>query len=380
MDVKQMKLNSLLEVTQAINSNLPEESLYRILYFIVISTMKVDGFALAVVKEGGLELPVQHHLELTNEDILPITRQETTTLDGIEYIISVTHKEKTLAYLLINASSLVEDNEEFSFIKTLANVIMVAIENKRFARQEIKQQAVKKEMEIASTVQNMLFPKTLPSEDKITLTSFYLPHNTVGGDYYDYIEIDDQLKYLCIADVSGKGMPAALLMSNFQACLRTMVHQTDDLKEIINELNHQLAKNSGGEYFITFFVAKVDFGKNEIEFVNAGHNPIYYLTSTGVEELHVGSTILGAFEPLPTLEVGSVILEKGSKLLMYTDGISETKNAQDEEWGEEGLKAYFSNARSMSSEEIIKGILEQVDAFRGECGYVDDLTLLVGSF
>ena len=116
---------------------------------------------------------------------------------------------------------------------------------------------------------------------------------------------------LCIADVSGKGVPAALLMSNFQAALRTMIRHSTDLKEIVTELNHQTARNARGENFITFFIARVDRKKKEVWYVNAGHNPpIMILDASKPQLLELGTTILGSFEPLPFLRVGKVIYEQ----------------------------------------------------------------------
>src|SRR5690606_33837514 len=145
-----------------------------------------------------------------------------------------------------------------SFVQTFTSIIVVAIENKKLARKELEQEVFRKELEIAREVQSMLFPKELPDTDKVRAFASYLPHHTIGGDYYDYIQQDENNFLVCIADVSGKGIPASLLMSNFQASLRTLVRQTNDLKQIVNELNFVIKANAKGERFITFFVAAFD--------------------------------------------------------------------------------------------------------------------------
>lgn len=382
MDIKQLKLNSLLEVTQSINSNLPEDSLYRIFYFICISTMKFEKLALVVFDKGELKVKVEHGFQVSEATLLSLQeKKEDIEIKGIEDVLSVSHKKDVLAYLLLSGGTQLDDRKDYvSFIKTLANIIMVAIENKRLARKEVEQLALRKEMEIAGSVQSMLVLKEFPKSNYISIDAFYLPYKLVGGDYYDYIQVSDSLNYVCIADVSGKGIPAALLMSNFQACLRTMVSQTDDLKKIIQELNKQLLYNSQGEYFVTFFIAELNFETGVMQYVNAGHNPIFYRTKEGIEELKKGSTILGAFEHLPSLEIGETTIQKDGILLCYTDGVSETKNIEGEEWGEEVLKEYLSKYSTEDDLSVIDKILKGVDNFRGECGYVDDLTLMVCSF
>lgn len=379
MDIKQLKLNSLLEVTQSINANLPEEALYRIFYFISISTAKFEKFALVVCDEGVWSVKAEHGVKIS-EGHLDALKSEKPSYEGIDNILSVDHKDEVLAYLFLSGGEFEGDrNDYISFLKTLANIIMVAVENKRFARKEIAQQAVRKEMEIASNVQNMLFPKQLPKEGVIAMDAFYLPHKLVGGDYYDYISISDSLKYVCIADVSGKGIPAALLMSNFQASLRTMVSQTDDMKEIIRELNHQIILNSEGHYFITFFLAKIDFESNSMTFVNAGHNPVYLQKEKELERLHVGTTVLGAFDHLPMLDIGHTTFKTNSRLFLYTDGITETQNSEEEEWGDERLEVFLKEHHSDGASELIERLIKEIDEFRGNVNYVDDLTLVVCS-
>lgn len=382
MDSKQIKLNSLLEVTQAINSNVSEDDLYRIFYFICISTMKFERYALAVFEGEELIVKVEHgfRVSATNLDRLK-TKKDNLKLNSIDDVLPITHKKTILAYILVAGGKHLDDRKDYiSFIKILANIVMVAIENKRLARKQIEQQTFKKEMEIASTVQSMLVLKDFPKSNYISIDAFYLPYKAIGGDYYDYIQVSDSLNYVCIADVSGKGMPAALLMSNFQACLRTMVSQTDDLKKIINELNRQLLYNSQGQYFVTFFIAELNFETGKMEYVNAGHNPIYYRRNGAIEELKKGCTILGAFDHLPFLEIGETTIEKDAILMCYTDGVSEIKNAEEEEWGEENLKECLLKYSSIDDLSVIDKVLKGVDNFRGSCGYSDDLTLMVCSF
>src|SRR5204862_3998771 len=141
-----------------------------------------------------------------------------------DIVIPVTHKTNTLALVFVGGldnNHRYENEDGIRFIQALSNIIIVAIENKKLVRKQLEQEAFRKELEIASDVQQFLFPEKLPNTELLKVEASYLPHDRVGGDYYDYIPINKNQFLICVADVSGKGIPAALMMSNFQASLRT---------------------------------------------------------------------------------------------------------------------------------------------------------------
>ncbi|QCK16204.1 hypothetical protein DCC35_16370 [Mangrovivirga cuniculi] len=289
-DLKELQLQALLEVTQAINENLPEKSLYKIFEFTLRVNLRFSGLALFVneynwnlkssfgIKNPDLESePPIHHVNLVAPTF--VNGVENPFFDQFNWVIPVRHKENLLALLYIRDSTIAGEGDVsegvFSFTQTLANLLLVAIENKKLARKELKRQAMKRELEIARDVQHYLFPDELRHDDKVIMNAFYLPHQNVGGDYYDYIPtVNDHQFIFCIADVSGKGVPAALLMSNFQAALRTLVRRTTDLEEIVNDLNLHIFQSANGQNFITFFIGLVDLEKDNLVYVNCGHNPL----------------------------------------------------------------------------------------------------------
>jgi sigma-B regulation protein RsbU (phosphoserine phosphatase) len=204
-----------------------------------------------------------------------------------------------------------------------------------------------------------------------------LPHQDVGGDYYDYIKVNEQQFVLCIADVSGKGVPAALLMSNFQATLRTMLRRTTDLEQIVRELNYQTERNARGENFITFFVCLVDHYLAEMTYVNAGHNPpLVIIDQKEPEFLELGTTILGSFDPLPFLKVGKIHFEKKLLFFSYTDGLTETFNEHGEPFGVERVTESVVKNRDLPLDRINQELLVELDDFRGNNTHDDDITLL----
>ncbi|GAA5027715.1 hypothetical protein GCM10011506_16100 [Marivirga lumbricoides] len=394
-ELKELELNALLEITQAINDNLSEDSLYKIYNFTLRANLRLAKLVLLVQENGWqskiefgtsksfeFEVPAPELIE--NKKILFQNDLSDTPFDEFEVGIPVFHKNDLLAVVFLggvaggNEKKIIENH--LNFIQALTNIIMVAIENKKMARATIEQEVYAKEMEIAKKVQQLLFPNYLPDQDNFKIAAHYSPHNTVGGDYYDWLEIDEERKFVCIADVSGKGVPAAILMSNFQASLRTLLRKTSDLEEIVHDLNHQVFESANGENFITFFMALIDMKKDHITYVNAGHNPPFLLNAEGITELNTGTLVLGAFKELPFLEIGHLDIKDGQKLFLYTDGLTEAFNEEDEEFGAEKLEEFLKANGNSSPSQIIADLLEHLNNFVGERAFSDDITLLVCDF
>ncbi|TRX62133.1 PP2C family protein-serine/threonine phosphatase [Fulvivirga sp. M361] len=387
--LKELELNALLEITQSINNNLPERSLYKIYNFTLRANLNIKKLALYVLDEDwgckvnyGTQMDcfaVPLDMEFARlKEVTPIVERD-DVFGEFDYVIPVSHKSEILA--LVFVGDIEAESEEIKksstrFIQALSNIIIVAIENKKLARQQLAQEALRKELEIASDVQQFLFPDKLPYGQHLKVEASYLPHDRVGGDYYDYIPINKKQFLICIADVSGKGIPAALMMSNFQASLRTLVRQTPNLKEIIEELNYHVLENAKGEKFITFFAAIYDHELKTLVYVNSGHNPPLLLSDGKVTLLEEGSTVLGALHPLPFINEGFITDLSEFLLFSYTDGVTETENEVDEEFGTERLITYFESNGKADLKTIHQDIIIQLDNFKGRKGYRDDITML----
>src|SRR5690606_11301676 len=210
------------------------------------------------------------------------------------------------------------------------------------ARKQLEQEAFRKELVIASDVHQVLLPERLPYTSMLNLEARYLPHERIRGDYYDYVPINKNQFLICVADVSGKGIPAALMMSNFQASLRTLLRLTPNLTDIIEALNYQVLENAKGEKFITFFAAIYDLHLKTMVYVNAGHNPPFLIDrKNGLRFLEEGSTVLGALHPLPFINEGFITDLDDFLLFCYTDGLTETLNEAGAEYGQDSLVRYF---------------------------------------
>jgi len=386
LHLREMELNSLLEVTQAINLNLPEDSLYKIYHFTTIASLHIKKLALYVL-DSDWSCKVNYGTERDykkqafNAQILEVTtiskvNPELKEFEEFDLVIPIAHKSNSLAYVLLSG----EDETELpdtSFIQTFTSIIIVAIENKKLARKELEQEVFRKELEIAREVQSMLFPKELPDTKGLRIFATYLPHHTIGGDYYDYIPLDENNFLICIADVSGKGIPASLLMSNFQASLRTLVRQTSDLKQIVSELNFVIKNNAKGERFITFFVAAFDLKNQTLRYINAGHNPPVLVWENGTMQLlEKGTTVLGAFDSLPFMDDETIKIDSPLLLFSYTDGLTEASNEQEEEFGIDKIQDFLKEHYSNPLQEVHQTLHQRLITFKGEKSFPDDITYI----
>jgi phosphoserine phosphatase RsbU/P len=389
---KELELKALLEITTAINENKTESVLLNIFKFTCLVHLNIKSMVLYVASAGKFDLRISHNVKGNIPKLIPhdavdenkeqgklsLTLSDDYSFSEIDIYVPVYHKDKMLAILLLKRKD--ESSElDLNFTQALTNILVVALENKRFARRQLEEERLRREVEIASNVQRMLFPSKLPQTDIINAMVTYIPHSTVGGDYYDLVQKNPNEVFFCIADVSGKGMPAALLMSNFQAALRTLLRSSSDLKMVVEQLNFTIFDNTQGERFITFFLGYYNYNSQTLSYVNAGHNPPI-LCRDGAdmepELLEAGTTILGAFETLPFLETGlRTDLEKFT-LHLYTDGLTETMNPNDEEYGDEKFIKFINTNKCDEPTAFHIRFFEELDTYAQGQSRRDDITLL----
>jgi sigma-B regulation protein RsbU (phosphoserine phosphatase) len=301
-------------------------------------------------------------------------------LGGFQWAIPLRLNNEIRHLLLVSMVQELDEEshqEVLNFLQTITGMLMVSVQNQQLTEYKIRQESIRQEIEIASQVQNLLFPKQLPNNAELQLYASYLPQLGVSGDYYDFIEIDEHRFVVCVADVSGKGVPAALLMSNFQATLRTLVKQGLHLNQIISKLNDILCENSNLERFITAFLAIIDRKTQTIHYINAGHNPPLLIDENGsMQNLTKGTTILGVLNPLPFINEDIIKLKGTSLLAAYTDGLTETDNLEGEEFGSDRVEQYFSRHYNMSLPDLHHKLTQTITDFCGPIGFKDDITIL----
>lgn len=392
LNLKKLELSALLEVTQAINNNLSEYALYKIYHFTLLAQLHINRLTLFVRdEEWECKVCFGTHFNFNKLEELPAAVTSLTEntyiadlpLDDrwkeFEIVIPVFQDKKILAFVLIgNSHAYYTDLAALSFVRTISNIIIVAMQNRKMTRQRLAEEAIRNEIKIAREVQTMLFPKALPNDNEVAVHASYIPHSSIGGDYYDFVEIDKDQFMVCVADVSGKGVPASLLMSNFQAGLRTILRQTNDLVKVVNELNYLIYNNAIAEKFITCFISIYNRRTRELRYVNAGHNaPVLLQEDNSFKLLADGSTMLGIFEELPFISVTSLEMPLKSLLLCYTDGLTEVFNLEEDEFGLENTIEFLKNSRYMSLPKLHEELLNEIKAHnQGHTSFQDDITLL----
>lgn len=389
------KLRTLLEFTLAINQNLPTDELlnkYEKLLRWRLNIGKVLMFAnnkgwrcvlgSGISKEDYSGIDVERDL-MINTDITSASIYENPAIKDFDVVLPIFHNQTPLAFVLVGD---IDDPDEamsptikhMQFVQTLTNIVIVAIENKRLFKENLEREKIDKEMELASEVQNMLVPSldNFGGHPKIEVEGFYLPHYEVGGDYYDIFELNEREVGFCIADVSGKGISAALLMSNFQANLRALFVSSIHLTDVVTILNERVMSSVNGEKFITLFIARFNVETNELRYINAGHNPpiLYDKKTKKTSYLKSGCIGLGMMDTIQTIEEGQVELENNSKLLCYTDGLIEVAIKQEVSSNEAAVEKCFCTPKDIR--ESFAMMLDEMKIEKSNPTIFDDITML----
>ena len=225
-------------------------------------------------------------------------------------------------------------------------------------------------------MQQLLFPRELPNTSGLQVSAKYLPHQQVGGDYYDFVKLNNHEFVFCIADVSGKGVAAALLMSNIQATLHSLLNYTHNLKDILIELNRRVLWNTNREKFVSIFLAKLNTKSQQLTYINAGHNAPILFYENKFSELIKGCSLLGISEnlPIPSVETFNYVSE--FTLLCYTDGLTDVMNDRGETISLEAIKDILRNNSKNSTDFINNAIIFYAEEYKGEQDFTDDIALL----
>ena len=320
---------------------------------------------------------------------LNYTRDTTSAAEGFELIQRLRELDPTLPLIAMTAWGSIEIAVEAmrrgagDFVQKpwensrLLSTLEKQIEIGRQARQESERlRRERAEHQEAREIQQSLLPKTLPEFQGFEVAADWLPARVVAGDYYDVLKFSSARAALCIADVSGKGLPAALLVSSVQAAVRAFVHETVSPAALCMRVNAILCSHHLEGRFVTFFFALLDREGGTLSYSNAGHNaPVLVRADGSLARLREGGPILGEFPDAP-FEQASVPFGAGDRLLMFTDGVSEAHGPDDAEFGEKRLESLLREGRGESASSLRRRILCAVHEFRDR-PLEDDATLLL---
>jgi sigma-B regulation protein RsbU (phosphoserine phosphatase) len=236
------------------------------------------------------------------------------------------------------------------------------------------------EISIAREVQNQLFPQHFPEISGVEIEAICNPARTVSGDYYDFIQLSPTSLAIAIADISGKGISAALLMASLQASLRSLILADGSTSlstaELVARLNRHLVKNTGDDRFATFFVAVYDSATRVMRYTNAGHLPSLCVQDGAIQQLDKGGIVLGVVEDYP-FEEGSLILPPGALVIGYSDGLVEPENVYGEEFGIERLKEAAIGLQNETPRTVAAGLMRAAEEWASTPEQADDMTVVV---
>lgn len=267
--------------------------------------------------------------------------------------------------------------EDLTLLTVVANQVVVALNNARLYAESLAKQRLEEELAVARQIQLNLLPRTMPVYENYEFAAFNHPSRQVGGDYYDFINISDSSVAVVVADVSGKGVPAALLMARLQAVLQSEGQRGRPIEVMLSWINEFLVSSTSPDKFVTMFYGELNCDSRSFCFCNAGHNVPFVMRKNGdIEYLEEGGLILGAFAG-STYKTSKLELLKDDVLVIYTDGLSEAMNEKEEEYGEQRLIKTAEEARFKSAQFICGHLIKNVRQFASESAEMDDMTLVV---
>lgn len=345
---------------------------------------KVDQDAGAIPMRLGDQITgwmLRHQKPLVVNDFETETRfRAPSERGGIQSLLCVPMKLKGRLIGVVNvfnktggAAFTVDDQRLLSIIATQSAQVL---ENARLMEERKALEILQEELRLAREIQRNLLPKEAPGVDGYGLAGHSEPAKRVGGDYFDYVDLGDQRLGLCVADVSGKGITAALLMSNVQATIRGQARLAPDAGACMSHSNEMLYASTDSNKFVTMFYGVLDTAKHRLEFCNAGHNPPIMLSDGGESTLlETGGPVLGVMPGFP-YERNEVEFRPGWTLLIYSDGFSEALNRRLEEFGDDRLRESAENHASLPPDDLVKTLLAEVSEFCGDAPQADDMTMM----
>lgn len=290
---------------------------------------------------------------------------------GKTYTFKLFEKESRLGILPF------EETDQL-LLDALARQVHASLENRYLHQQEVEKQKIEREISVAASIQQRILPEALPVIDGYDIAGINIPSKLVGGDYFDCISLPDGRYALVMADVAGKGMPAALLVSSLHAYLSAYLETDMSLADLAGRLNKVICRTSTPEKFITAFIALLTPGTGDIEAVNAGHNPVYWMKNDGtIQELKASGVPFGMLDLDLPYQNEQIRLGKGERVLLYTDGIPEATSEQNQLYESAvPLQDFLKRHKSDSADAFIKDLIDDIKKFTGDAPQSDDITAL----
>ena len=395
LDSRIQRLNSLFELSKEFGTFTESTRVAKLLVYSVIGQFLVSKFAVVTFNENGIKILENKFPEdsfgklleeydfkgVENSIVKDEIKNHFPLLDKlkVELAVPMQIQGKTKGLIIlgkrINNMSFTESDVEF--IYSVGSLAIISLENQRLFREELEKQKMEEELMIARDIQKNLLPHSVPQYKNFEIAARNLSSKQVGGDYYDIIELDDKTFCIAIADVSGKGVPAALLMANLQAFLKTTCKQGMHIEEATALINDLISENVSDGKFITFFWGIIDSEKRVLHYVNAGHNPPLLIRDGKIHKLEKGGIILGVMKTQIPYSSEVVQLQQNDTIILFTDGVSEAMSKSNEEFSDERLESTALEVWQNSAEDILHTIQNEIKDFTRGASQSDDITLLI---
>lgn len=392
LDRKLQELRTLLDLVRGFTSAVEPEEVVRMLALTLAGQWTLSRYVVAAWKEGHPPLMRAKGARLTSIESLRslATPIPVSALDGgavrdeliaqkIAALVPLRSGDETIGIILLGArpTGAAYSEDELEYTRGLADQAAVALENAWHFRETVEKKKLEKELELAADIQRRLLPAALPEVEGYDVAANTRPARHVGGDYYDAIQRADGRIVYCVADVSGKGIAASLLMSNFQASLRALLSSGVPLVDVVSRMNNLMHASTAANKYVTAIFMDVDPRSGHARVVNAGHNDGVILRADGnAERLKAGGLAVGLM-PGRTYTETEWQLATGDLVALYSDGVTEANDPQENEYSIERLIELLRERRTMSAEEIVRATYESVDAFADTAPQYDDITMMV---
>jgi serine phosphatase RsbU (regulator of sigma subunit) len=288
-------------------------------------------------------------------------------------------KDRIIGIIYVDSPFILREfkKDDLDLLTVMANICGIKIENARLAEVEEAERVMKRDLTQAADIQRRMLPDEAPRMPNVDLAGFNVACRTVGGDYYDFFPYPDGRVALALGDVSGKGMPASLMMMALQARVQVLAEDPGDLGAFMSRLNKGTCAKCPSNRFITFFFCVLDTNTGELRFANAGHNPPILVRASGeAQMLEGGGPVLGIV-PLAPYREESIHLDRGDMLVLYSDGVTEANNPNFDEYGEERFMEVLCRNRTQPASVIVEAVTRSLTEFTAGAAQADDITLSV---
>lgn len=394
LDSRINRLSSLFELSKEFGLLGENGRVSKLLVYSIIGQFLVSRFAVVISRNNKLILLENKFNEssllsaLKPIDITkikaPLKKDELKEFQGlqdlnIELIVPMQLQGEVKGLIILSKRI---NNTEFTdndieFIYSIGSLAIISIENSRLFQEEIEKQKMEEELEIARDIQRNLLPHELPVYSNYDIAAINISSKQVGGDFYDVMRLDEKNFFITIADVSGKGVPASLLMANLQAFLKIICRKEVELSEATALINDLVCENTMDGKFITFFWALLNNDDLTFKYVNAGHNPPLLIRDGKITKLEKGGIILGVLKTFTPYVSETIQLQKNDVIVCFTDGITEAKNKNEDEFGDDLLEKLALENASGSAEKILNAIRSEVQKFSAGTIQSDDITSII---